>query len=70
MNMNYFVKTIICYAHFTLFYDRVIVILHDRPCRTWCLQGMPTFIKNLFKVCQLVKFNRCLYSERLCLFSN
>ena len=36
----------------------------------WCLQGMPTFIKNVFKVCQLVKFNRCLYSKRLYLFSN
>ena len=35
MNMNYFVKTIILYAHFSLFYDRVIVILHDRPCRTY-----------------------------------
>ena len=35
-----------------------------------CLQGMPTLIKDIFKVCQLVKINRCFYSKRLCLFSN
>ena len=58
---------LILWFFFTLFYP---YILSSPPVKGRCLQGMPTFIKNVFKVCQLVKFNRCLYSKRLCLFSN